>query len=217
MHKIGVLGGTFDPIHFGHLRIGLECKAALSLDELRMIPCAEPWHRNEPMASASKRLQMLSLALHNSNNVIADDRELQRTGASYTVDTLESLKSDFSNSNLYLIVGSDTFQKLNQWHRWQEIFELANIVIAQRPDCGNDKESTVGKILKQRFCSIDELKITSVGKIACVPVSQLEISASHIRGLIRDKNSIQYLLPDSVISLIEQEKLYSTGFTEVNV
>jgi len=127
---------------------------------------------------------------------------------SYTVDTLESLRYEFPDSNIYFILGSDSFQQLNQWHRWQEIIELANIVIAQRPDCESDTASEIGIALKQRFCSNEEIAKIAAGKITRVSVSQLEISASRVRELVRQKKSIQYLLPDSVVSFIKHEKLY---------
>ena len=208
MHRIGILGGTFDPIHFGHLRIGLECKEVLGLDELRMIPCAMPSHRDAPHADAAQRTAMLAAALNDTDDIFVDDRELRRTGYSYTVDTLESLKAEFPDAALYLIIGSDSFQGLLQWHKWQTIVELANVVIAQRPDHGNDRESESGKVLVERFCSIDEIKKSSAGKISFVEVTQLGISATHIRELIKKNKSAKYLLPDSVIKLIGQYGLY---------
>ncbi len=208
MHKIGILGGTFDPVHFGHLRIGLECKEALGLDELRMIPCATPSHRDAPNASAEQRAAMLAAALAGIDDVFVDDRELKRTGYSYTVDTLLSLRAEFPDAALYLIIGSDSFQSLLQWHRWETIVDLANVVIAQRPDHGDDRSSSAGVMLATRFCDADEIAKTSAGKIAFVGVSQLEISSTHIRELIKEKKSAKYLLPDSVIELIAQYGLY---------
>lgn len=208
MRKIGILGGTFDPVHYGHLRIAVECKEALGLDELRMIPCALPSHRNEPDANAQQRLEMLSLALLDIKDIIADDRELKRKGYSYTVDTLESLKKTFPEAVFYLIIGSDSFQNILQWHKWQSIVELANIVIAQRPDHGNDQESLAGKTLAERFCSVDEIKNAESGKITCLGVSQLDISATRIRNLILEKRTLKFLLPDSVIQFIEKHNLY---------
>ena len=208
MRKIGVLGGTFDPVHFGHLRVGLECKEALSLDELRMVPCATPSHRNSPFASAQQRSEMLAAAINDKDGIFVDDRELKRTGYSYTVDTLESLRLEFPEAALYLIVGSDSFQNILQWHKWQSIVDLANIVIAQRPDHGNDRESEAGLKLQNRFCSVEEIKNFPSGKIAFVDVSQLDISATNIRELVRVNRSIKYLLPDSVIEFIENRKLY---------
>jgi len=208
LRKIGILGGTFDPVHYGHLRIGLECKEALGLDELRMIPCAVPSHRDTPHADAEQRVTMMAAALNDVEGVLVDDQELKRTGYSYTVDTLTSLKAKFPNAALYLILGSDSFQDILQWHKWQNIVELANIVIAQRPDHGNDQESKAGVKLADRFCSADEIEKSLSGKITFVKVSQLEISATHIRELVSKNKSVKYLLPDSVINLISQYELY---------
>lgn len=208
MRKIGILGGTFDPIHFGHLRVGIECKEALGLDELRMIPCAVPSHRNTPFASVQQRSSMLALALVGVLDVFVDERELKRVGYSYSVDTLKSLKSEFPDAALYLIVGSDSFQNILEWHNWPMIVELANIVIAQRPDHGNDQESMAGKKLAEKFCAVDEIKKTKSGKITCVDVSQLDISATNIRKLVGERKSVKFLLPDPIIEFIEKENLY---------
>jgi len=208
MRKIGILGGTFDPVHFAHLRIGLECKEALGLDELRMIPCAVPSHRHTPFASAQQRLEMLAAALVDADNIVVDDRELKRAGYSYTVDTLAALKKEFPETALYLIVGSDSFQNILQWHKWQSIVDLANLVIAQRPDHGNDRESEAGIKLADRFCTLDEVQCSVSGKVTFVAVSQLEISATHIRKQIKANKSVKYLLPDPVITLIKDQKLY---------
>lgn len=208
MRKIGILGGTFDPVHFGHLRVGLECKEALGLDELRMIPCSIPSHRGVPGANPQQRTAMLAAALSDADNVFVDDRELKREGFSYTVDTLQSLKTEFPEAALYLIIGSDSFQEFLQWHKWQNIIDLANVVIAQRPDHGNDRESETGIQLADRFCSIDQIKQSLAGKVTIVGVSQLEISATHIRKLIKESKSVKYLLPDSVIKFIDQHELY---------
>ena len=208
MYKIGILGGTFDPVHFGHLRIGLECQEILSLDELRFIPCASPPHRAMPTATAEQRTEMLSIALQGVDKLCVDDRELHRPGHSYTVDTLKSLAEEFPQASLYLVVGSDSFQNIFTWHQWQKIFELANIIIAQRPDHVDDRLSDTGQKLKNRFCGIDDARQSSAGKIVCVGVSQLEISATNIRQLVKEKRSLKFLLPDRVIEYIEKHQLY---------
>lgn len=209
MHLMGVLGGTFDPVHFGHLRIAVECKDNLGLDELRMLPCARPPHRQQPFASAQQRFDMLQLALKNCNGITADDRELTRQGLSYTVDTLISFKKDFPQSTLFLVVGSDSFQSLASWHQWQKILELANIVIAKRPDSKNNRISNVGKLLSN--CFVDDLNAfrhSPCGTVFELHVSQLDISSTEIRHLIGKKKSPQYLLPEPVFHYINQHALY---------
>lgn len=209
MHRIGIIGGMFDPVHNGHLRIALECKEALKLDQLHMVPCAVPPHREAPSATAEQRLEMLKVALENVNNIVADDREIQRLGASYTVDTLSSLREDFPHSKLFLIIGSDAFQYLDRWHRWQDILKLANIVIAKRPDYTNDRTSEVGRLLEKRFVSnLDKFLESDSGSIFIFKVRQLEISSSLVRGLFDENKSAQFLVPDSVLKYIKENNLY---------
>ena len=208
--RIGILGGMFNPVHNGHLRIAIECKETFKFDELRMFPCAEPPHREKPEVSSQQRLEMLQLALQSVDGVVADGRELDRSGPSYTIDTLRSLKSEFPQAGLYLIIGSDAFQSLNTWHEWEKILEFSNIIIAQRPDHQDDLSSDVGKILKNSFTNdIDAFKKSISGKIYALKVSQLEISSSYLRELIRENNSTQFLLPEIVLNFIKENRLYN--------
>ena len=131
---IGILGGTFDPVHFGHLRTGLDVVEQLGLAQLRLMPCAIPPHRIEPVASASERRLMLELAIKNHPKLVVDDRELSREGPSYTVDTLHSLREDYPDNALFVLMGTDAFCSLPTWSRWQQILELAHIVVMQRAD-----------------------------------------------------------------------------------
>ncbi|MCK5724204.1 MAG: nicotinate-nucleotide adenylyltransferase, partial [Gammaproteobacteria bacterium] len=130
---IGILGGTFDPIHYGHLRTALDVQQCLSLDEVRFIPCGEPPHRDKPVAESLQRLAMVRAAIAGQKGFSVDDREIRREGPSYMVDTLTSLKHDFKTESLCLILGMDAFNGLEQWHQWQQIFELANIAVMKRP------------------------------------------------------------------------------------
>ena len=208
-HSIGILGGTFDPIHYGHLRIAVECKETLGLDELRMLPCARPPHRDQPNATAEQRLAMLELALQDSDHILADDRELTRSGLSYTIDTLTSYKADFPQSVLFLIVGSDSFQSLPTWHNWEKITAVANIVIAKRPDRKDNRLSTAGQLLSGCFVSeLDKFRQMPNGAIFELQVSQLDISSTGIRQLVQQKKSPQYLLPKAVINYMKNHSLY---------
>ncbi|MDX1811594.1 MAG: nicotinate-nucleotide adenylyltransferase [Gammaproteobacteria bacterium] len=209
MRKIGIFGGTFNPVHYGHLRVALECKMTLALDEMRMMICAQPPHRAHPDVTAQQRLAMLQLGLQQSNELILDNRELEREGPSYSVDTLKSLKSDYPDSALFMVIGSDSFQSLDTWHCWEEILDLCNIVIARRPDNLSDEESRMGQLLRDRF--VDTTSKTDAffaGKIIPVGVSQLEISATAIRDMIRGGMSPQYLLPENVLNFIKEQGLY---------
>lgn len=204
---IGILGGTFDPIHFGHLRSALEVSEQLNLSHVRLIPSARPPHRNEPHATPQQRLMMLHLAMKNAGNFIVDDRELQRDGISYSVDTLLSLREDFPSNPLFLLLGTDAFLSIQTWHKWQNLLELAHIVIIGRPE----ETLTMSKDLNswyRRHLAVPSDALALAGKIWPVTVTQLAISATAIRGAVSEGNSPQFLLPDAVIQLINQLGLY---------
>jgi len=207
---IGILGGTFDPIHFGHLRTALDVQQRLSLDEVRFIPCGEPAHRNKPIAEPLQRLAMVRAAIAGQKKFTVDDREIRRDGPSYMVDTLTSLKQDFKEQSLCLILGTDAFNGLTLWYQWEKIFDLANIVVMRRPD--TDGKATINKrlfkLIKHCLLDVDDLKRKQNGGISFVPVTQLEISATTIRQQWQQCNDIQFFLPDSVLTLIQQQNIY---------
>lgn len=207
---IGILGGTFDPIHYGHLRTALDVQQCLSLDEVRFIPCGEPAHRNKPIATALQRLAMVRAAITGQKTFTVDDREIQRSGPSYMVDTLTSLKSDFKTESLCLILGADAFNGLEQWYQWQSIFDLANIVVMQRPEMKGSIEINKRLVnkLKHRIVDTDDLKAKKNGGISFVPVTQIDISATKIRQQWKLNKDIQFFLPDSVLTLIQQQNIY---------
>lgn len=131
---IGILGGTFDPIHFGHLRTALDVVEDLNLQQLRFIPCGEPPHRDQPHASPAQRLAMVQLAIASESRFMVDAREIQRGGPSYMVETLESLRQELGEQqSLGLIVGLDAFAALDSWYRWQDLIDLAHLIIMTRP------------------------------------------------------------------------------------
>ena len=208
---IGVYGGTFDPVHYGHLRTSLEVGEALGLDELRFVPCQIPPHRGAPGATPEQRVAMLRAALADAPfGVRIDTRELERAGPSFMFDTLTSIRDDVgSKTPLALIVGSDAFHGLHRWHRWQSLIELAHIVVMQRPGTEptwpRELEGFFTKFVRQQP---RDLKVLPAGLMHFMVVSQLEISASHIRQLIGQQKSAQYLTPESVLRLIDQNQLY---------
>ena len=207
---IGILGGTFDPIHYGHLRTALDVQQCLALDEVRFIPCGEPAHRNKPIAEPLQRLAMVRAAIAGQDKFTLDDREIQRNGPSYMVDTLTSLKNDFKSESLCLILGADAFNGLEQWYQWQKIFDLANIVVMQRSERSAQIElnKRLLSLLKGRFVDADNFKTKQNGAICFVPVTQLDISATKIRAQWQQNKDLQFLLPDSVITLIQQQNIY---------
>lgn len=207
---IGIMGGTFDPVHFGHLRIALELQQDLNLQTVRMLPCAQPPHRGQPGANAAQRLEMLQLATCDESALQIDLREYQRQGPSYTVDTLRSLRAELGDDQpLCLIMGSDAFAGLPSWHQWQSLFELAHIVIAHRP--GWIRQGTqLGDIdISARFVAQPQaLHQQPAGWILPWSVTQLEISATAIRQCVRQGKSVRYLLPEAVREYIEATGLY---------
>lgn len=204
---IGILGGTFDPVHFGHLRTGLDVVEKLGLAQLRLIPCAIPPHRHTPVASASERRLMLELAIKNHPKLVVDDRELSREGPSYTVDTLLSLRQDYPDNPLFVLMGSDAFCSLSSWSRWQQIPELAHIVVMQRPDEKMQLSTELADwYLQYQATEGDESLVA--GKIWSVAVTQMAISATMIRDALMQQKDVRYLLPDAVIALIEQLSFY---------
>jgi len=207
---IGILGGTFDPIHYGHLRTALDVQQCLSLDEVRFIPCGEPPHRNKPIAEPLQRLAMVRAAIAGQKGFSADDREIRRNGPSYMVDTLTSLKHDFKTESLCLILGMDAFNALEQWHQWQQIFELANIAIMKRP-AGTGQIEINKKLMllvKDRIVEVTDFQKKQKGGICFVSVTQLDISATMIRQQWQQGKDIHLFLPESVLTLIQQQNIY---------
>ena len=208
--SIGILGGTFDPVHYGHLRPALDVAEQLNLAQIYLIPNAIPPHRAQPQATAEQRLEMLHLAIKDCPEFVIDDRELQRQGESYTVDTLLSLRQDFPENPLYLLIGTDAFLYIQTWHRWQELLQLAHIVVMERPDEILVMPDKLNKWYQQYLASKDDAKQFS-GKIWPVKVTQLAISATEIRQKIAQGLTPQFLLPDTVIHFIKQSGLYQDG------
>jgi nicotinate-nucleotide adenylyltransferase len=208
---IGVYGGTFDPIHFGHLRPALDVYEAAGLEEVRFIPCGQPAHREAPLTDAQHRLAMLRLAIARQPGFKVDEREIHRHGPSYMVDTLRELREECGAKPLCLIIGFDAFLGLDTWHEWEQIPDLANLIITRRPgwdEAGFRAKPELDRLVKARQMSIDKLEQYQFGGLCFVPVTQLNISASQIRELIQQGRDVHYLLPDSVYELIKQEKLY---------
>jgi len=209
MRGIGVLGGTFDPVHFGHLRIALEIFQELDLAEVRFLPCHLPPHRAEPLAAPQDRLAMLRLAVQDQGGFFVDERELQRPGFSYMVDTLESLRTEFPVRSLCLIMGMDAFASLHRWYHWEQLVTLAHLVIACRPGSDAALSPVVAALVAEhRAVDVAELRQHTAGRIWFQAVSQLDISASRIRALVREDKSARYLLPDAVWRYLCENKLY---------
>jgi nicotinate-nucleotide adenylyltransferase len=204
---IGIYGGTFNPVHYGHLRTALEVKEQLALREMRLIPCRLPVHRTEPVVSADLRLAMLELAVAHTPGLCVDDRELLRSGPSFMVDTLQSIRSEQGDTPLLLVLGADAFANLESWHNWQQLLTYAHIVVMTRP--GFDTVPKLHPLLQSRLIENAQLlKQQAAGWLFFQRVSLLEISASQIRHMLTTHSSAQFLLPDNVLAFIQAHQLF---------
>ncbi len=208
---IGLFGGTFDPVHFGHLRVALDVVQHLDLTQLRLLPLAAAVHRHQPLASPEQRMAMLQIAIGDERKLVADDRELTRGGPSYTVDTLRLFRDELgAELPICLLVGADAFEGLPDWHRPLDILELVHLVVMQRPGVSTVRDSWLRDQVAQRRIDVPAaLRRQAGGHIYFQTVTQLDISATRIRRLLAQGQSPRYLLPDAVLSLAVSEGLYS--------
>jgi nicotinate-nucleotide adenylyltransferase len=214
-HALGILGGTFDPIHFGHLRLAQEVADALSLSEVRFIPGGTPPHRAAPHSSAQHRVAMVRLAIEDNPLFVLDERETRRDGPSYTFDTLAALRAELGAAQpLVLIMGADAFTAFNRWHRWRDIFALAHIAVAHRPGAAlmqiNDT-ALQQAFLQRRTDNGEAVHRAPAGCVIEVPITALDISATAIRGLLQARRSARYLMPPAVLEYIEHNYLFLRG------
>ena len=211
MRVIGLLGGTFNPIHVGHLRLAEELSIALNFDEVRFIPSANPPHKTAPTVSADHRAQMATLAIENNPKFQLDTQELARNGASYTIDTLKSLRKDLGeNTSLCLIMGSDAFVKLDTWHEWEKLIDYCHIVLVQRPQPNiSALNATLEAFLTEHYTdNNDDLLNNMAGFITMQAITALDISSTNIRTDLYIQKSARYLVPDNVLNYIAQHQLY---------
>lgn len=206
---IGILGGTFDPIHYGHLRLAEEVREALGLVQVRFIPAFQPPHRKPPVASAQQRLSMLRLALEDNAAFIVDTREYDRGGPSWMVDTCASLRAEFPEQPLVLILGMDAFNGFTRWRDWQGILARVHLAVASRP--GVSAKGEASRLLAERGSTVAELERTPAGRIVEVPIIALDISATRLRELAAQSRSTRYLLPEAVREYLLAHHLYRTN------
>ncbi len=205
---IGLLGGTFDPIHYGHLRPALELLDALPLEHIRFLPSRQPPHRDAPQATSEQRRHMVALAIADEPRFVLDDRELQRPGPSYAVDTLRLLRQEFPRP-LCLIVGADAFAQFHHWRDWRAILDLAHLIVMTRPGSSLDATALgteLGALLRER--QRPSLDFSGVGGMFCQQVTALPISATAIRHHRRQGRSPRFLLPDAVLRYLLSQRLY---------
>jgi nicotinate-nucleotide adenylyltransferase len=210
---VGIFGGTFDPIHYGHLRLAEELADRLALAEVRIIPARVPPHRGTPKVTSAHRLEMVQLACSGNPRFRVDDRECRRQGASYTVDTLLELRAELgSQSALALLMGVDAYIALTTWSRWEQLFELAHVVIAHRPgfelDTGELPPALAAQTSARLLRDPSLLRLRPAGAVLAVDIPPLDISGTAIRAALREGRSARYLLPDSVLDYIARNHLY---------
>lgn len=215
---IGVFGGTFDPVHCGHLRTALEVTQQLKLAFTLLIPNGSPPHRGAPIANAAQRLAMLAAALAQARDadpafdaLRVDDREVRRAGPSYMVDTLATLRAEVAHDEgIWLIIGADALSHIHRWHRWRQLLELANIAVMTRPGAPLTATLTgeVGDWVARGLEAGAEQGLPAAGAIRQLPVTQLDISASKIRRDIAAGRLPHFLTPSSVVERIVLERLY---------
>ncbi len=214
LRPVGILGGTFDPVHVGHLRAALEIRDALDLAQVRLVPARVPPHRPQPVASAAQRLAMLRLAVRGVAGLTVDDRELDRAGPSYTVDTLTGLRAQLGRRPLCLLVGQDAFLGLTTWHRWQDLFELAHLVVMQRPPLVaepiQELPPALAQVVAGRWAdSAQALTASPAGLVWRQGLPPLDISATRVRAALRAGRSVRFLVTDSCLRYIRRHHLYT--------
>ena len=209
MRPIGIFGGTFDPIHYGHLRSAFEMLQALRFEEVRFIPCGDPAHRGTTFADAELRHRMVEVATRSQDGFTCDDREIRRDGPSYTIDTLAALREEFPRRSLGLILGMDAFLGLSNWHRWDEILDVAHIVVAHRPGWKAPDIGPLGEMISGFGTHrVADLHDALHGRVHIHAVTQLEISSTEIRDLVAAGRDARFLMPDAVREVIEESGIY---------
>jgi nicotinate-nucleotide adenylyltransferase len=210
MEPIGLFGGTFDPIHYGHLRTAFELWQSLKLAEVRFLPSGSPPHRNETVASAELRLAMVKAAVADQPAFVVDDREVRRMGLSYSVDTLTELRNENPDRSLCLLLGMDAFLGLPSWHRWRELLDLTNVVVVNRPGWKAPTSGPLGEVMVDRGTgSIRDLHEHKAGRIYAHAVTQLEISSTELRQQLVAGRDPRYLVADPVRRIIIETGCYA--------
>ena len=208
--SLGLFGGTFDPVHNGHLRTAFELRQRLGIDRVHFIPAGDPPHRDSPVAATELRIAMLEAALGDSADTVVDSRELSREGPSYTIDTAKSFRDEFPNHVLCLMLGMDAFLGLPRWHEWEALLECVNLVVARRPGAALPRSGALGELLAERTVLPDASCLWQIaGQIIVQDVTQLEIASTDLRASIRAGVEPRYLVPDAVRHIIATSGCYA--------
>ena len=214
---LGLYGGTFDPVHFGHLRLATELREAFRLERVVFLPAGHPWQRSrDTYAEGSLRVRMLELAIAGEPAFAVDDREVLREGPSYTVDTLEEYRREHGPERpLVFLCGTDAFARIETWHRWEALLDLAHFAVAVRADDTEWQSKGPGAVPKALWprvtMSLRDILAKPAGHVMTFAMTPLAISSTAIRSLARISSSIRYLTPDPVVDFIHQHQLYGTN------
>ena len=211
MRRVGILGGMYNPIHDGHLRAAIEARELLGLHEVRLVPCAQPPHRDAPAVSAERRARMVAAAVKDVAGLCLDARELELPPPSYTLRTLESLHAEGADATFVLLLGEDAFNGFHRWHAWQRVAALARIAVMRRPGSGKRVGSeSLRSWLRDVEVAPKDLFSSREGEpcVAFCDITALDISSTHIRELLAAGRDPRFLLPDAVLEIIRRENLY---------
>lgn len=208
--SIGILGGTFDPVHNGHVQLAQKVREHFHFDEVRLLPCNIPAHKPQPIASAQQRADMVKLAIQDHPSLMIDEREIRRPGPSYMVDTLRSLRDEVGTDYaISLLLGMDAFLSLPTWHRWQEVITMSHLVVMERVMWGKPVMGVLADLTQRHGTTqVNDLSSTPAGRISFYNEQVINISASEIRNKIRERESVHYLLPEPVWDYIRTHGLY---------
>ena len=214
-HLVGIFGGTFDPIHYGHLRIAEEIVETVGLQKMYFVPAGMPRLRHSPVASPQHRVEIVRLAIQKNSDFVLDEREIHRDGVSYSIDSVREFKQEFGEEvGLCLVLGVDAFIKLSEWNNWKELFNLCHFIISTRPgyiltSINELLPKELREECSQRWVSNTEsLRKDTSGLIFIASTTMLDISATSIRADIAVGRSVRYLVPDIAVNYISANKLY---------
>jgi len=212
---VGIFGGTFDPIHYGHLRVAEEIVETVGLQKMYFVPAGMPRLRHSPVASSQHRVEIVRLAIQKNPDFVLDEREIYRDGVSYSIDTVREFKQEFGEEvRLCFILGADAFIKLPEWNNWKELFNLCHFIVSTRPGYSLTLiKELLSKELReecsQRWVSNTEsLRKDTSGLIFIASTTMLDISATSIRAHIAAGRSVRHLVPSVTVNYISENKLY---------
>ncbi|MCB1669520.1 MAG: nicotinate-nucleotide adenylyltransferase [Pseudomonadales bacterium] len=213
--RIGIMGGMFDPVHVGHIKVALAALSLLQLDQVRLIPCGVPNHRDPALCTPKQRVDMLRLATGDCPRLIVDERELNRPGTSYSVDTLLSLRKEYPLAGLYFILGIDAFAALPAWHCWRELFELCHFVVIERPGYAGTLPPELEETCRHRqVTDVQRLHSSKHGLVLSMPGLDSPVSSTQVRASIADRKSLDGLLDSRVADYLRQHLLYLEAVTK---